>query len=79
MINRGVFCSYPFCEDVNDGLSYMKTRCPSWCDRILMSQSAKNIIVIVSQYGVFFNAQKRNVCIYGIENIVILCQNINQR
>lgn len=77
MINRGVFCSYPFCEDVNDGLSYMKTRCPSWCDRILMSQSAKNIIVIVSQYG-FFLMHRKEMFVF-IENIVILCQNINQR
>ncbi|XP_071168929.1 inositol polyphosphate-5-phosphatase A-like isoform X1 [Mytilus edulis] len=37
--------SYPFSEDVSDGLSYMKTRCPSWCDRLLLSHSAKNIIV----------------------------------
>ncbi|XP_067656266.1 inositol polyphosphate-5-phosphatase A-like [Haliotis asinina] len=36
--------SYPFSEDVNDGKSYMKTRCPSWCDRILISHSAKDII-----------------------------------
>lgn len=37
--------SYPYSEDVSDGLSYMKTRCPSWCDRLLLSHSAKNIIV----------------------------------
>ncbi|XP_071090674.1 inositol polyphosphate-5-phosphatase A-like [Haliotis cracherodii] len=36
--------SYPFSEDVNDGTSYMKTRCPSWCDRILISHSAKDVI-----------------------------------
>lgn len=36
MINCGVFCSYLFCEDVNDGLLYMKIRCFFWCDRILM-------------------------------------------
>ncbi|KAJ8317742.1 hypothetical protein KUTeg_005646 [Tegillarca granosa] len=37
--------SYPFSEDVSDGMSYMKTRCPSWCDRILLTHSAKNIVV----------------------------------
>lgn len=36
--------SYPFTEDVKDGLSYMKTRVPSWCDRILLSHSAKDVI-----------------------------------
>ncbi|XP_053407882.1 inositol polyphosphate-5-phosphatase A-like isoform X2 [Mercenaria mercenaria] len=36
--------SYPFSEDVSDGLSYMKTRCPSWCDRILLSNTTKDII-----------------------------------
>ncbi|XP_070212436.1 inositol polyphosphate-5-phosphatase A-like isoform X2 [Littorina saxatilis] len=36
--------SYPFTEDVNDGLSYMKTRVPSWCDRILLTHSAKDVI-----------------------------------
>ena len=29
----------------------MKTRCPSWCDRLLLSHSAKNIIVHVSTEG----------------------------
>ncbi|PVD30091.1 hypothetical protein C0Q70_09352 [Pomacea canaliculata] len=36
--------SYPFTEEVSDGFSYMKTRVPSWCDRILLSHSAKDII-----------------------------------
>ena len=40
--------SYPFTEDVNDGLSYMKTRVPSWCDRILLSHSAKDVLSPVS-------------------------------
>ncbi|KAK2167335.1 hypothetical protein LSH36_29g03052 [Paralvinella palmiformis] len=36
--------SYPFSEDVEDGRSYMTTRCPAWCDRILYSHPAKCII-----------------------------------
>ncbi|XP_074642951.1 inositol polyphosphate-5-phosphatase A-like [Tubulanus polymorphus] len=32
--------SYPFSEDTDDGCSYMKTRCPAWCDRIIMSHDA---------------------------------------
>ena len=39
--------SYPFTEDMC-GTTYMKTRCPSWCDRILFSPSAKALIADVS-------------------------------
>nr|XP_022287753.1 type I inositol 1,4,5-trisphosphate 5-phosphatase-like isoform X2 [Crassostrea virginica] len=54
--------SYPFCEDVNDGLSYMKTRCPSWCDRILMSHSAKNIIVNDDKHKPKYDVIGRETC-----------------
>ncbi|KAJ8709570.1 hypothetical protein PYW08_009574 [Mythimna loreyi] len=36
--------SYPFEEDVLLPTHYMKTRCPSWCDRILLSQSARLLV-----------------------------------
>ncbi|XP_077297079.1 inositol polyphosphate-5-phosphatase A isoform X2 [Arctopsyche grandis] len=36
--------SYPFEENVELPTHYMKTRCPSWCDRILLSQTARLII-----------------------------------
>lgn len=36
--------SYPFKEDTCSGSSYMRTRCPSWCDRVLLSKSAQEII-----------------------------------
>lgn len=36
--------SYPFEEDVHLPTHYMKTRCPSWCDRILLSQSARLLV-----------------------------------
>ncbi|RXG50703.1 Type I inositol 1,4,5-trisphosphate 5-phosphatase, partial [Armadillidium vulgare] len=41
--------SYPFEEgaeskDKDNGGAYMKTRCPSWCDRVILSQSAKDLI-----------------------------------
>ncbi|XP_049880596.1 inositol polyphosphate-5-phosphatase A isoform X2 [Pectinophora gossypiella] len=36
--------SYPFEEDVEQPTHYMKTRCPSWCDRILLSQSARLLV-----------------------------------
>ena len=29
---------YPFSEDTSNSSTYMHTRCPSWCDRVLLSQ-----------------------------------------
>lgn len=40
--------SYPYSEDSSQGKQYMNTRCPAWCDRILMSSSAKDLVVKVS-------------------------------
>lgn len=37
--------SYPYEERVEDGGSYMKTRCPAWCDRVLLSHTAKDLLV----------------------------------
>lgn len=36
--------SYPFREDAQGGHSYMKTRCPAWCDRILFNAAGGNMI-----------------------------------
>ena len=44
-------CSYPYSEDVTDGRSYMKTRVPAWCDRILLSKSAKGLVKEVQIEG----------------------------
>ncbi|KAK7488701.1 hypothetical protein BaRGS_00019998 [Batillaria attramentaria] len=54
--------SYPFTEDVNDGLSYMKTRVPSWCDRILLSHSAKDIISSESHHKPDYGLIGRDTC-----------------
>lgn len=35
--------SYPFTEDSLDS-KYMKTRCPSWCDRIVFTKKAQDLI-----------------------------------
>lgn len=37
--------SYPYEEEPDLPQSYMATRCPAWCDRILMNVSAKDLIV----------------------------------
>ncbi|XP_067131442.1 inositol polyphosphate-5-phosphatase A-like isoform X2 [Centruroides vittatus] len=31
-------------EDASGANCYMRTRCPSWCDRILFSKSAKSLV-----------------------------------
>jgi len=36
--------SYPFKEDKSGGHSYMKTRCPAWCDRILFNSAGNRMI-----------------------------------
>lgn len=41
-------CSYPYSEDSSQGKQYMNTRCPAWCDRILLSASARDLVLKVS-------------------------------
>lgn len=36
--------SYPFEENEHEGTKYMKTRCPAWCDRVVLSTGAKLLI-----------------------------------
>ncbi|KAH9513353.1 Type I inositol 1,4,5-trisphosphate 5-phosphatase [Bulinus truncatus] len=54
--------SYPFCEDVADGISYMKTRVPSWCDRVLLTHSAKEIIVQDLSHPVVYDIIGKDSC-----------------
>ena len=37
--------TYPYTEDPNSGNSYMRTRCPAWCDRVLMSHDVRSLIL----------------------------------
>ncbi|CAB1343457.1 unnamed protein product [Coregonus sp. 'balchen'] len=39
------FHSYPYSEDSSQGKQYMDTRCPAWCDRVLMSATAKDLVL----------------------------------
>ncbi|XP_059490684.1 inositol polyphosphate-5-phosphatase A isoform X1 [Neocloeon triangulifer] len=43
--------SYPFEEDERGARCYMQTRCPAWCDRVLMSHSARQLIQEPSESG----------------------------
>ncbi|KAF5273923.1 hypothetical protein FQA39_LY01038 [Lamprigera yunnana] len=46
--------SYPFEENISEGTRYMLTRCPSWCDRVLLSHAAKKLVIEEGpvEYGV---------------------------
>ncbi|XP_014889069.1 type I inositol 1,4,5-trisphosphate 5-phosphatase isoform X3 [Poecilia latipinna] len=38
--------TYPYSEDVHHAKQYNTTRCPAWCDRILLSISAKHLMAM---------------------------------
>ncbi|KAM0730715.1 Inositol polyphosphate-5-phosphatase A [Formica fusca] len=49
--------SYPFQEDVNEPVNYMQTRVPAWCDRVLLSPTAKTLVQDINdsetvEYGI---------------------------
>ncbi|XP_026880832.1 inositol polyphosphate-5-phosphatase A isoform X1 [Electrophorus electricus] len=56
--------SYPYSEDYTKPTQYMNTRCPSWCDRILMSHSARDLIQTKEDgdRNVVYNTLGPNVC-----------------
>nr|XP_055023874.1 inositol polyphosphate-5-phosphatase A [Misgurnus anguillicaudatus] len=56
--------SYPYSEDYTKPTQYMNTRCPAWCDRILMSHSARDIINRREdgETDVVYNTLGPNVC-----------------
>jgi inositol polyphosphate 5-phosphatase INPP5A len=43
--------SYPFSESLNCPRDYMGTRCPSWCDRILVSEQLRQLLIEPSNTG----------------------------
>ncbi|XP_049341751.1 inositol polyphosphate-5-phosphatase A [Astyanax mexicanus] len=56
--------SYPYSEDYTKPTQYMNTRCPSWCDRILMSHSTQDIIQRreEGESNIVYNTLGPNVC-----------------
>ncbi|XP_029016678.1 inositol polyphosphate-5-phosphatase A [Betta splendens] len=55
--------SYPYSEDHSKPTQYMNTRCPAWCDRILMSHSAQKLIHRSDgETSVVYNTMGPNVC-----------------
>lgn len=54
--------SYPYEEEPSLPQDYMLTRCPAWCDRILMSPAAKNLIIDNNFSSSHYNIIGNNIC-----------------
>ncbi|KAJ3603981.1 hypothetical protein NHX12_028722 [Muraenolepis orangiensis] len=57
--------SYPYSEDYTEPTQYMSTRCPAWCDRVLMSPSAHMFLHRSGNNedsGVIYDTLGSNVC-----------------
>uniref|UniRef100_A0A3P8T459 inositol-polyphosphate 5-phosphatase n=1 Tax=Amphiprion percula TaxID=161767 RepID=A0A3P8T459_AMPPE len=56
--------SYPYSEEYTKPTQYMNTRCPAWCDRILMSHAAQDFIDRRDdgEKSVVYNTVGPNVC-----------------
>ncbi|XP_030272515.1 inositol polyphosphate-5-phosphatase A [Sparus aurata] len=56
--------SYPYSEEYTKPTQYMNTRCPAWCDRILMSHTAQEFIHKSDdgEKTVVYNTVGPNVC-----------------
>ncbi|XP_035513618.1 inositol polyphosphate-5-phosphatase A [Morone saxatilis] len=56
--------SYPYSEEYTKPTQYMNTRCPAWCDRILMSHTAQEFIHTGDdgENSVVYNTVGPNVC-----------------
>ncbi|KAI4462124.1 trisphosphate 5-phosphatase [Holotrichia oblita] len=52
--------SYPFEEKISQAASYMQTRCPAWCDRVLLNISAKELVS--GDGNIEYNLMGRNTC-----------------
>jgi inositol-1,4,5-trisphosphate 5-phosphatase len=50
--------SYPFSEEINVSNEYMDSRCPSWCDRILVDSLFKNLV----DYKTTYDMIGKDVC-----------------
>lgn len=54
--------SYPYEEDPEMPQNYMFTRCPAWCDRIVMSPTSRDLIVDDAFSSTDYNILGENMC-----------------
>ena len=62
---------YPFSED-SKTTSYMKTRCPAWCDRVLMSNELKSKLIHNSE-EVLYDIIGKDVCMGDHKPVFLKC------
>jgi len=43
-LDRSFPPSYPYAEEVDKPQEYMESRCPAWCDRIILNKYLKDIL-----------------------------------
>ena len=67
--------TYPFVEDPNAGSSYMRTRCPAWCDRVLISHEAKSLINDEDDNSVvIYDVIGKDVCMGDHKPVFLRCK-----
>lgn len=66
--------SYPYSEDNTKPTQYMNTRCPAWCDRILMSHDVRDIMHRREngESNVVYNTLGSNVCMGDHKPVFLL-------
>ncbi|XP_061527482.1 inositol polyphosphate-5-phosphatase A isoform X3 [Phycodurus eques] len=70
--------SYPYSEEYTKPTQYMNTRCPAWCDRILMSHAAQQFIHSGAdgEKSVVYDTVGPNVCM-GDHKVETFSRNMN--
>lgn len=72
-----VSLSYPYSEEYTKPTQYMNTRCPAWCDRILMSHTAQEFIHKVSHcLWLQYHSQCWIFCMFSVFSFPRSLQNI---
>nr|XP_018899008.1 PREDICTED: uncharacterized protein LOC109031743 isoform X1 [Bemisia tabaci] len=71
--------SYPFEEDAESGSHYTTTRCPAWCDRVVLSSAAKNLIHEISKDGsVEYELMGKQTCMGDHKPVYLRANLVNQ-
>jgi len=66
--------SYPFEEDMQSHATYMESRCPAWCDRIIMNSSLADLVQ--SGHKHVYDMMGQQTCM-GDHKPVFLFYNVN--
>ncbi|OQV12008.1 Type I inositol 1,4,5-trisphosphate 5-phosphatase [Hypsibius exemplaris] len=74
-VEIGFAPSYPYVEDIEKGQYFMKTRCPAWCDRVIMNENSWRTINahVPLEYGLIGSS----VCMGDHKPVFLLC-NLSQ-